>query len=47
MKGKQNKPLHNVPKKDVYAWGNDDLMGGTVFYSDMSIPQMGDLSEME
>ena len=47
MKGKQNKPLHNVPKKDVYAWGNDDLMGGAVFYSDMSIPQMGDLSEME
>lgn len=47
MKGKQNKPLYNVPKKDVYAWGNDDLMGGTVFYSDMSIPQMGDLSEME
>ena len=46
MKGKQNKPLHNVPKKDVYAWGNDDLMGGAVFYSDMSIPQMGDLSEM-
>lgn len=46
MKGKQNKPLHNVPKKDVYAWGNDDLMGGAVFYSDMSLPQMGDLSEM-
>ena len=47
MKGKPNKPLHNVPKKDVYAWGNDDLIGGTVFYSDMSLPQMGDLSEIE
>lgn len=46
MKGKPNKPLYNVPKKDVYAWGNDDLMGGAVFYSDMSLPQMGDLSEM-
>ena len=46
MKGKPNKPLHNVPKKDVYAWGNDDLNGGTVFYSNLSIPQMGDLSEM-
>ena len=46
MKGKPNKPLHNIPKKDVYAWGNDDLLGGTVFYSNMSLPQMGDLSEM-
>lgn len=46
MKGKPNKPLHNVPKKDVYAWGNDDLNGGTVFYSNLSIPQMGDLAEM-
>ena len=46
MKGKPNKPLHNVPKKDVYAWGNDDLNGGALFFSDLSLPQMGDLSEM-
>lgn len=46
MKGKPNKPLYNVPKKDVYAWGNDDLNGGTVFYSDLSLPQMDDLANI-
>lgn len=41
-----NKVITHVPKNLNYSYIEDNLAGGDVFYSDLSLPQMADISDI-
>lgn len=43
---KDNKVIRNVPKNLNYSYIEDSLAGGDVFYSDLSLPQLADISDI-